>query len=263
MKRKIIFLSVIQIVLAFTIKSQHDTMYIMKAGVVVRQYSLDTEIDSIIFYRPVSGTFTDTRDNNEYRWVNIGNQVWMAENLKYLPEVTGSGTGSITTPSYYVHGYNGTVVADAKATSNYSTYGVLYNWPAAMDGSSSSTTNPSGVQGVCPTGWHLPSSSEFTELTDYLGGTLTAGGSLKETSTTHWTSPNNGATDDVNFTALPGGYRVNTGSFGHLGTYGHWWTTSVYDATLAWSFYLYYNEISVYNNASYKEMGFSVRCVKD
>ncbi len=124
--------------------------------------------------------FTDSRDGTHYNAVKIGNQVWMAENLKYLPSVVGPGTGSQTTPYYYVYGYDSTVVADAKATSNYTTYGVLYNWPAAMNEATSSSSNPSGVQGACPTGWHLPSDAEWTELTDYLGGTSVAGGKLKE-----------------------------------------------------------------------------------
>ncbi len=105
-------------------------------------------------------TFTDSRDGNVYKFVKIGTQTWMAENLAYLPSVVGSATGSETTPYYYVYGYDGTSVTAAKATSNYTTYGVLYNWPAAMGGFSSSSSNPSGVQGVCPAGWHLPSEAE-------------------------------------------------------------------------------------------------------
>jgi uncharacterized protein (TIGR02145 family) len=159
----------------------------------------------------------DARDGNAYKTVKIGNQIWLAENLKYLPSVVGPGTGSETTPYYYVYGYDGTNVTDAKATSNYTTYGVLYNWPAAMAGSASSNANPSGVQGVCPAGWHLPSDAEWTELTDYLGGKSVAGGKLKETGTTHWASPNTGATNETGFTALPGGYR-----YGMMVFLQHW-----------------------------------------
>src|SRR5690554_404167 len=148
----------------------------------------------------VYSTIKDARDNQTYRIVTIGSQTWMAENLKYLPSVVGPWTGSQTTPHYYVYGYNGTDVNVAKATDNYATYGVLYNWTAAMDGEASSTTNPSGVQGVCPAGWHLPSDAEWTELTDYL--TSDAGGKLKETGTTHWNSPNSRATNETGFTAL-------------------------------------------------------------
>src|SRR5574344_137160 len=186
----------------------------------------------------VYSTIKDARDNQTYRIVTIGSQTWMAENLKYLPSVVGPETGSQTTPHYYVYGYDGTNVADAKATDNYATYGVLYNWTAAMNGEASSTTNPSGIQGVCPAGWHLPSDAEWTELTDYLGGASVAGGKLKETGTTHWDSPNTGATNETGFTALPGGYRTNLGFFNNIGYHGNWWSATESGATNAWTRYM-------------------------
>jgi uncharacterized protein (TIGR02145 family) len=207
--------------------------------------------------------FTDTRDNNHYNVVKIGNQIWMAENLKYLPSVVGPGTGSQTTPYYYVYGYSGTTVADAKATANYTTYGVLYNWSAAMNGAASSTTNPSGIQGVCPTGWHLPSDAEWTELTDYLGGESVAGGKLKETGTTHWASPNFGATNETGFTALPGGGRGHNGYFDYIRDYGFWWSSTEYGTNGAWYRGLGCNDSNVGRSYYYKSMGFSVRCLRD
>ncbi|NCC87809.1 MAG: hypothetical protein EOM05_08075, partial [Clostridia bacterium] len=170
---------------------------------------------------------TDERDGTHYDAVRIGNQVWMAENLKYLPSVVGPSTESQTTAYYYVYGYDGTSVIDAKATSNYNTYGVLYNWPAAMAGSLSSTSNPSDVKGVCPAGWHVPSDAEWTELTDYLGGEGVAGGKLKETGTTHWSSPNSDATNETGFTALPGGLLLDwSDMFFYIGEDGAWWTAT-------------------------------------
>ncbi len=268
--KKSIFLSVILFVLVFTINAQNDTLYIMKAGVVVGQYNVNTEVDSVVFYKPTiaettSGTFTDTRDNKVYNWVKIGNQVWMAENLKYLPSVNQVADGSedLAGSYYYVYDYDGTDVNAAKATSNYTTYGVLYNWTAAMAGSASSTANPSGVQGVCPTGWHLPSDAEWTELTDYLGGISDAGGKLKETGTTHWYSPNTGATNETGFTALPGGNRSNSGAFDTVGSNGYWWSATEFIATYAWYRNLYYIGSNVYRYYDGKEVGFSVRCVRD
>jgi uncharacterized protein (TIGR02145 family) len=267
--RKVSLATFLTFVLSFSsVFAQNDTMYIMKSGAIVGQYNVNTEVDSVIFYKPTieettSGTFIDSRDGNEYNWVQIGDQVWMAENLKYLPSVVGPETGSQTTPHYYVYGYNGTNVTDAKATANYNTYGVLYNWPAAMNGAASSTTNPSGVQGVCPTGWHLPSDAEWTELTDYLGGTSVAGGKLKETGTTHWKSPNSRATNETGFTALPGGYRYDYGTFDDIGYYGYWWSATGYGAVGAWyRIMLYYNS-DVTRDDSGKELGFSVRCLRD
>ncbi len=206
---------------------------------------------------------TDSRDGNHYNAVRIGSKIWMAENLKYLPSVVGPGTGSGTTPYYYVYDYNGTDVNAAKATANYSTYGVLYNWPAAMAGSGSSSANPSGVKGVCPTGWHLPSDAEWTQLTDFLGSTGVAGGKLKEAGTSHWTSPNTGATNETGFTALPGGYRHSNGLFTTIGLVGFWWSATESSASNAWSCNMSYN--FSYANRSYntKELGYSVRCVRD
>jgi uncharacterized protein (TIGR02145 family) len=217
-----------------TLFAQNDTMYIMKSGVIVGQYNVNTEVDSVIFYKPTieettNGTFTDYRDGNEYNWVQIGDQVWMAENLAYLPSVNMVADGSHGTAGsyYYVYGYDGTNVTDAKATANYSTYGVLYNWTAAMDGEASSTTNPSGVQGVCPTGWHLPSDAEWTELTDYLGGKALPVVNLKKPEQPIGSSPNTGATNETGFTALPGGYRVMEHSAA-IGYYGYWWSATEY-----------------------------------
>jgi uncharacterized protein (TIGR02145 family) len=185
----------------------------------------------------------------------------MAENLKYLPSVIGPSTSSVTTAYYYVYGYDGTNVTTAKATANYNTYGVLYNWPAAMAGSESSSSKPSGVQGVCPTGWHLPSDAEWSELTNYLGGANVAAGKLKETGTTHWSSSNN-VTNTTGFTALPAGYRKYDGTFDNVGIVGYWWTTTLYSANNPrdWSMAHFSNSVAREYNA--KDRGFSVRCVR-
>jgi len=213
----------------------------------------------------INVTFTDPRDGNVYHTVKIGNKVWMVENLRYLPSVVGSSNaGSLTIPCYYVYGYDGTNVTDAKATSNYNTYGVLYNWSAAMAGSASSKANPSGVQGVCPTGWHLPSDAEWTQLTGYFGSTSILGGKLKEIGTTHWLSPNFEATNETGFTALPGGYRLGDGTFHDVGYRGYWWSATEYDYSsipVLWS--MNYNNRNVYRNPGGKEVGFSIRCVRN
>ncbi|MDY0315548.1 MAG: FISUMP domain-containing protein [Bacteroidales bacterium] len=209
----------------------------------------------------ILGTFTDTRDNYTYQTVEIGSQTWMAENLKYLPSVVGPGAGSYGDPYYYVYGYDGTDISSAKATENYQTYGVLYNWPAAMQ--------------ACPTGWHLPSDDEWKELEMFLGmsqeqadewgwrGT-DEGGKLKETGITHWNSPNEGATNETGFTALPGGCRYDDGNFNNLGYHGHWWSATEDGSYYAWVRVLYYNSSDVDRGNYYvKGFGCSVRCVRD
>ncbi len=171
-----------------------------------------------------NNSITDSRDGSVYKTVTIGNQVWMAENLKYLPSVVGSSTGSNTVSHYYVYGFEGISVNDAKATSNYSTYGVLYNWPAAMNGEASSNTNPSGVQGICPDGWHLPSREEFMELIEFLGES-NAGSKLKAAGSTYWNKDK--GTNESGFTALGSGFRSHfTEDFIGFKTDTYFWTSN-------------------------------------
>ena len=215
----------------------------------------------------LENSFKDTRDGNIYKTVKIGDQVWMAENLKYLPSVVGPDSGSTTVPLYYVYGYNGTNIAEAKATDNYKTYGVLYNWSAAM------ASNSSGVEGVCPCGWHLPSDAEWKQLEMHLGMPEDAantagwrgtdeGGKLKDTTTTHWNSPNEGATNESGFTALPGGNSYS-GSFEGIGNNGVWWSTTELYGTIAWYRGMNYNSSKVDRYTYPKSAGYSVRCVRD
>ncbi len=143
---------------------------------------------------------------------------------------------------------------------NYSTYGVLYNYKRELD--------------VCPSGWHLPSDDDWKILESYLGmdqdevddtyyrGT-DEGGELKETGTTHWTSPNAGATNSIGFTALPGGKCSKWGYFISMGDYGLWWSSSEYDSTRAWQRTLYRNFSDIYRDREVKSYGLSVRCVMD
>lgn len=208
-------------------------------------------------------SFTDSRDNNVYQIITIGKQTWMAENLKYLPSVVEHVTGSETKPYYYVYDYSGKVVADAKKTENYTIYGVLYNWAAAMAGAKSSVTNPSKVQGVCPKGWHLPSRAEWTQLITNLNGVEVAGGKLKEVGLTHWTSPNANASNETGFTALPGGFRGQSGDCSYINNYGYWWCATENNENESWCFSLSYETSKVNSFEKNKEVGYSVRCVKD
>jgi len=169
-------------------------------------------------------------------------------------------------------------VSNAKATVNYQTYGVLYNWYAAMDGYSSSATNPSCVQGVCPTGWHMASIDEWWELDNYLknnGYGYEGGGDDigKATAfTSGWTidgTPGNVGNDQASnnssgFSALPGGLRGNSGTFETFGANGQWWSTTDYSSTTdAWLKFLRYNAPTFDRSGAFKESGNSVRCIRD
>ena len=211
--------------------------------------------------------FIDDRDGHIYQWVQIGDQAWMAENLAYLPSVSPPTEGSLTDPLYYVYDYSGTIVAEAKATENYNTYGVLYNWPAAMNGAQSSNTNPSGIQGVCPSGWHLPSNNEWEELINYLGGSEIAGGKMKEEGLLHWGSPNTGATNESGFTGLPGGVRSTNGTWnGTLGYSGIFWSgTEQYSSFPHYPYgrFLSASSSEAITSGYTESYALSIRCIKD
>ena len=194
-------------------------------------------------------SFYDTRDGQSYETVQIGEQCWMAQNLAYLPEVSPSSQGNNTDHYYYVYNYQGSDVTEAKATADYQTYGVLYNWPSSLD--------------VCPDDWHLPADAEWTVLTTYLGGEGVAGGKMKETGTSHWNSPNIGATNSSGFTGLPGGYRLTSGPFSSVGDYGYFWSSTENSPTNAWYRDLSYGSDFANSYNFTKGYGFSVRCVRD
>jgi uncharacterized protein (TIGR02145 family) len=190
--------------------------------------------------------FCDPRDGTKYVYVNIGTQTWMAENLRYSAE--GSKCGN----------YDDNSLSDAN-TANCDTYGRIYNWSTAMNGSTSSAKNPSGVQGVCPAGWHLPSDAEWTTLTNFVGGETTAGTKLKADSPL-WKSNGKG-TDEVGFSALPGG-RYYSAIFGGVGFYGDWWSATEYNASSAYSRDMFYGG-DVHGGHFDKTDLYSVRCVQD
>jgi len=201
-----------------------------------------------------------THQGYEYAIVEIGDQCWFAENCRYLPEVSPLSAYSNTEPYYYVYDYQGTDVEAAKATDNYEIYGVLYNWPAVM------------TEGICPSGWHIPSDSEFTVLTDFLDGEVIAGSSMK--STTGWNSGGNG-TNSSGFNGLPGGGGDSDG-FNESGYGAAWWSSSLtksldltnfnvemssLGSSAAWTRVLKHKYDNAYHYYGSKNFGFSARCL--
>ncbi len=235
----------------------------MSTTYYVRAYAINDLGASYGNERSFVTSFIDDRDSRIYKCVQIGEKIWMAENLAFLPAVSPPSYESWDSPVYYVYDYIGTNVSEAKNTENYIMYGVLYNWPAAMDGGLSSNLNPSGVQGICPAGWHLPSDAEWTELSDFLGGTAVAGGKMKETGYDHWSSPNAAATNSSGFSALPGGLRGEDGPFTEIQITGGWWSATSYNSEVAWRHLLQSCCGDIQRGTNTFEDGYSVRCVKD
>ncbi len=171
-----------------------------------------------------SGTFTDSRDGHTYKWVKIGSQLWMAENLNFRTS-------------------NGSWCYDNNAA-NCNRYGRLYTWQTA--------------RGACPPGWHLPTDAEWSQLTNYLGNN--PGTKLKARN--GWSGNGNG-TDNFGFSALPGGTRVGTRIFGLIGYHGYWWSATSHRTSDAWLRIVYYNYSSYDRISDSKELGLSVRCMRD
>lgn len=200
----------------------------------------------------------DNRDGQYYSGVMIGTQCWMSRNLAYLPEVSPPSIGSESSLYYYVYGYKGSSAEDAMETDNYLTYGVLYNWAAAMNGESASASVPSGVQGICPHGWHLPSDAEWWTLTDYLGSSA----HISMKSVSGWKGAGNGD-NSSGFNGLPGGFcDPRYGSFICLTLDGYFWSTTQYvNGSLSCS--LHYDIPSVMHINLLRLQGISIRCIKD
>jgi uncharacterized protein (TIGR02145 family) len=194
-------------------------------------------------------------DGNNYTSVTVGAQTWLVENLKTTRYRNGELIGTtvpmnldITTaisPKYqWPCGGNESYVAE---------YGRFYTYWAVTDS-----------RNICPTGWHLPSDPEWTTFINFLGGASVAGGKIKETGTTHWLTPNTGATNETGFTALPGGYRSIAGAFVSLTITGYFWSSTQNPTPdWAWGVGLHNNDAVLLRGGYYKNDGASVRCLKD
>ena len=198
------------------------------------------------------GSVTDI-EGNEYKTIQIGTQTWMAENLKATMFNDGTeipfnpvSTGWKNSYSPAYSWYNNDSVS----------YGALYNW-YTVDLSSS------GGKNVCPTGWHVPTDAEWTELADFCGGENIAGSKLKETGISHWYATDTLTTNETGFSALPGGSRNYYGVYDNIRHYGYWWSSTDASSTDAYSRDLNYSYDNIDRSRSLKRSGFSVRCIKD
>ncbi len=199
-----------------------------------------------------SATIKDV-DGNIYHTVIIGQQQWMAENLKTTryndgtpiacPGTDNSAWSKSLTGAYAWYNNDEATYRD--------TYGALYNWYAVNTGK------------LCPAGWHVPSDAEWTILVNHLGGGYKAGGKIKNVGTAHWNAPNIEAKNESGFSALPGGGRDFSGRFYEMGSLGRWGTSSEYDNRYVWGIGVFNSHSNVNRYVHLKEGGFSVRCVKN
>jgi uncharacterized protein (TIGR02145 family) len=196
-------------------------------------------------------TFTDIRDSETYKIIEIGGKKWFGENLRYsgaIPEVKGREAwsailngGNPTSEPAWCYYDNDEAYNDR--------YGKLYNWYALSSGN------------LCPTGWHIPSMAEWQEAIDSLGGYDSAGGRLKAFD--HWNQPNVDATDEVCFSAYPGGIRQGTGNFAYFGVGASWWSKTERPNHTAVNFAVNNLTGSITPDVNYKNAAFSCRCVED
>lgn len=195
-------------------------------------------------------------DGNHYPVVYIGTQVWMARNLATTKYRNGDDIPHVTTGSTWNNLSTGAYCWYSNNTAYGEVYGALYNWYATQP-----ETN--GNHALCPEGWRVPTDEDFTTLTNYLGGTVTAGGKLKETGFAHWQSPNTGATNEYGFTALPGGSRGWNANFLNVGTYGWLWTGSEQQGNFAWLRNMFHSAANMGRGTINKTHGLSIRCIQD
>jgi len=209
---------------------------------------------------PISTSVTDI-DGNIYNTVNICNQTWTKSNLNVSKYRNGDIIPQVTDFTSWTSLITGAWCYYSNVTANGVVYGKLYNWYAVNDS-----------RGLAPAGYHIPSDMEWGRLMTCLGGNAQAGDKLKEVGTAHWQGPNSG-TNTSGFTALPGGY-VSNNSVG-IGEAGYWWSTSEntilsnsggtpnLDTRYAWIRTIYFANLTVLRESSWKPLGISVRCVKD
>jgi uncharacterized protein (TIGR02145 family) len=193
--------------------------------------------------------------------VTIGNQIWTDKNLDVstyrdgtvIPKVDDATWANLTTGAYCYYNNDSTTYA--------AIYGKLYNWYAVVGIHDNDANTPNKT--LAPEGWHVPTDGEWTTLTDALGGVSVAGGKMKEAGLAHWLSPNTGATNESGFAGLPGSGRVSNGTFGNVGGYGYWWSSTEGSTADAWHRSLGNNYGYVGRYGSDKGSGFSVRCLRD
>lgn len=210
-----------------------------------------TGYGSILSMPTLDTTIADL-ENNHYRIIQIGTQVWMAENLKTTKYRNGENVTNVTASSGWNQAKTGAYCNYDNNANNAAIYGRLYNFYAIADS-----------RNIAPVGWHVPSNTEWDLMINLIGGKTVAGGKLKETGSAHWQSPNMGATNETGFTALPGGCRDDQGVFTGINEGGTWWMSTTSGTYLAWFCQMNKDDATFFSIAWLNGFGFSVRCLRD
>jgi len=177
---------------------------------------------------------------------------WMGKNLDVTTYRNGDVIPQVTDLNKWASLTSGAWCYYNNDPANNAIYGKLYNWYAVND-----------PRGLAPKGWHIPTDTEWTALTNLLGGESIAGGKMKTTGTSNWDSPNAGATNEIGFAGLPGGFRYFDGPFSSLGANGHWWSASERSSKIAWYRSIYHDGGTLFRAENLAGFGFSVRCLRD
>jgi len=191
-------------------------------------------------------------NNNTGDIIKIGEQVWMTKNLGVSTYRNGDIIPQVTNPAQWSSLTTGAWCYYDNEAANGTKYGKLYNWYAVND-----------PRGLAPIGYHVPSDEEWSTLTTFLGGDEVAGGKMKSTGTTLWSSPNTDASNSSGFAGLPGGNRYLNGTFYYIGLNGDWWSSTENNTTNAWHRHFNYGNGNVVRNNLNKTNGCSVRCLRD
>jgi uncharacterized protein (TIGR02145 family) len=213
---------------------------------------LTSDTDGTASWQPATSVLSCIDiDGNAYPAFVIGDQVWMAENLRVTKYRNGDNIAQVTDSSSWKNLTSGAFCWYGNDPTGNAKYGPLYNWFAVDD-----------PRGLCPEGWRVPTDAEWTVFTDMLGGTSVAGGKLKAASPL-WDAPNTDATNSTGFSGLPAGARTFWATFDNIGSRGTWWSSTENFGNNSFYRYLNYDSGDVNKNYYYKQHGFSVRCIRD
>ena len=268
------------------IYAQNDSIYFWKEGQLIAQRSIKTaDLDSITFKRPpvnpnginIAGPNVTDIDGNTYQSVSNCGLTFTKQNLNVSKYSDGTPIPQVQNPTQWTNLTTGAWCYYNNDTASEAVYGKLYNWYAAAGiYDAASAANPALRKNLAPTGWHVPTDGEWSSLINCLdpfanggnnfpniaGGKMKAKGTI-QAGTGLWQDPNTEATNESGFTGLPAGLRYTDVTFGAIGLYGYWWSSSEFNTAIAWYRSLYYYYGNAGRGGNDKKGGFSVRCLRD